>query len=566
MVPPRMASVFGRFAAFLRTQGAILLPAFVYVAVFPYLPQLRSPNELCRLYQTRAIADHHTLQINEVMREQGPIGDLSCVAVERDGAGQTIARRPCPEVRGQRQFKEEHYYPSKAPLLSVVAVPIYRALEAWRRPVPEEALIFFARLACIILPSILLLIPLRRFLRAYVDPGTANAAVVTYAFGTLAFSYSELFMSHQPTAVLLFACFYALWRIGRGEWRHWGYAIAGSLAGLSVAAEYTAALGLLPLAVYGLVTAPGGRSGRIKALVLGLIGTLPPALALGWYHWAAFGHPLESGYRYLNDAAYQGWHLGGFLGIRVPDPRALVLSYFSPLRGLFILSPFLLLGVIGLLPRFWRSGARAELGVSLALLVLYTYFTSSFSYESWGWTTGPRHLTPLVPFLLLPAALVIEAARTRPAAAGVISGLLVLSILITSALTFVNYISDSLTNPFYELALPLARTGHLPQTVFSLLGVPNPWAALPVIVAITIGLASAVRAVLPPYGVFTAAASSVATVALLSGALAFVRPDDQGRQRNEETYRFMTERYVPTPGRASPPLWGSGSSIRFVRH
>src|SRR5690606_10532358 len=167
---------------------------------------------------------------------------------------------------------------------------------------------------------------------------------------------------------------------------------------LSVAAEYTAALALVPLAVYTVWTAPGGRAGKLRATVLGLLGVLPLALAMMAYHQVAFGHPLHSGYKYLNDAAYQGWHTGGFLGITVPDMRALALSFFSPLRGLFALSPFLLLGLYGLAPRFW-SGRRPELALSLVLLLLYTYFTSSFSYDSWGWTTGPRHLTPLVPFL-----------------------------------------------------------------------------------------------------------------------------------------------------------------------
>jgi hypothetical protein len=46
------------------------------------------------------------------------------VAVARDAGGAVVERRACPEVRGHPRFREEHYFPSKAPLLSVAAAPV----------------------------------------------------------------------------------------------------------------------------------------------------------------------------------------------------------------------------------------------------------------------------------------------------------------------------------------------------------------------------------------------------------------------------------------------------------
>jgi hypothetical protein len=543
----------------MRRNWALALPACVYLYVFPYLPELRSPNELCRLHQTRALVDHGTFEISQVLRERGWVGDLSCMAIARDPSGRAIERRACPAARGKQLFTEERYFPSKAPLLSVMATPIYWALERLRGPrgVPEVPLVFFARLFCTILPSILLLIPLRRFLRAQVQFAIADGVTVSYALGTLAFSYSELFMSHQTTAVTLFLCFFALWRTRRGEWGLWGYAVAGFFAGLSVTAEYTAALGLGPLAAYALWTAPGGVRGKLEAAALGLAGALPLALALAGYHQIAFGHPLHSGYKYLNDAAYQGWHQGGFLGIKLPDAQALALSFFSPLRGLFALSPWLLLGLPGFAPRFWTSARRPELGLGLAMLLLYAYFTSSFSYQSWGWTSGPRHLTALVPFLLLPLAIFAEAAREKAPVGGICAGLAALSIFSTSAITFLNYIPDSLTNALYQVAVPFLFTGHLPQTWLSLLGVPNPWAALPAVLAIGASAALAAAAFLPEGARrLRSIAWGLGIAALLISVHASARPEDAaGKQRDEGTYTFLEQRYVPRPGRASPPFW-----------
>lgn len=542
----------------MRVNWAIAVPAFIYLFVFPWLPELRSPNELCRLHQTRALVDHGTFEIGEVLASHGYVGDLSCVAVAREG-GKVVARRPCPEVAGQARFSERHYYPSKAPLLSVAATPVYALLKLLRggAPVGESALVFFARLFCTVLPAAMLLVLVRRFLRAHLEAELADGLTAAYALGTLAFSYAELFMSHQTAGLLLFATYYSLWRVKRDEWRARGYLVAGALAGLSVAAEYTSAMALLPLAAYALWTAPGRSAGRLRALGLGLLGVLPFAILLAAYHALAFGHPLHSGYKYLNDAAYQGWHVGGFLGIRLPDPRAFFLSFFSPLRGLFMLSPMLLVAVAGFARRFWTGERRQELMVSLSSLLLYAYFTSSFSYDSWGWTTGPRHMTSLVPFLLLPVGLALQDARTRPVLAGAGAGLVAASMLATSAMTFVNYIPDSLSEGLIQLALPLLLTGHFPHTWLSLLGVPNPWAALPAVVGVLGATGLTVWAISPRAGQLRATVACLVVLLLFGGLHAALRSrDDPARGRDASAYRFLEKRFVPRPGHASPPLWG----------
>jgi hypothetical protein len=447
----------------------------MYVVAFPYHPGLRSPNELCRLWQTRALVEYGTIDINQALRDYGYVGDLS--------------------------VKDGKYYPSKAPLLSFAAVPLYAVLRAvgggFRYAVPEVPLVFFSRLFLTVLPTLLMLWGVRRFLRAYLSAGMADAVTVTYGLGSLAYSYSLLFMSHQTTAVLLFGSFYALWRCARGEWRERGYIVAGAYAGATVAAEYTGALAVLGLVLYAALTVLWRQEPmRARLLRLGraaglaVVGALPFVVGLMLYHQAAFGHPLESGYKYLNDAAYQPWHLGGFLGIRYPDPRALFLSYFSPLRGLFTLSPFLLLALPGLvlLRRDGRASAesRALFWLSAALLAGYTYFTSSFSYESWGWTTGPRHLTGLVPFLLLPAGLLLERLRAerKQWLTGAAAAACTASILITGVATFINYVPDDVSNALFGLAVPLLKAGYLPPTMLSFWGLPQPIAGIPLLLGL----------------------------------------------------------------------------------
>jgi hypothetical protein len=448
---------------------------------------LRSPNELCRLWQTRALVEYGSLDINQALRDYGYVGDLS--------------------------VKDGRYFPSKAPLLSFAAVPIYWALKVWggggRFAVPEVPLVYWSRLFITVLPTLAILIFLRRFLRTYLSDGWADVGVATYAIGSLAFGYSLLFISHQPTSVLLFGCFYALWRCGRGDWKPRGYAVAGAFAGAAFACEYTAALTLAPLVVYGainLIAADAGgwksRFARLKQpLCLAAIGAAPFIVALMLYHQACFGGPFETGYKHLNDPGYQGWHVGGFLGIRLPEPRAFALSFFSPLRGLFVLSPFLLLAIPGL-AMLWKaanrppamaeppdvnSSLRSLFWLSALELLAHAYFTSSFSYESWGWSSGPRHMTPLVPYLLLPTTWLLQGLSRQASAASRLGlaasiGLCLSSMAMTGMVGLVNYIPDSISTAMFGLVWPLYRDGYLPPTMLAFLGIPNPWSGAVAIV------------------------------------------------------------------------------------
>src|SRR5687767_14508550 len=108
-----------------RRRSAVLSAVVVslYVLAFPYHPGLRSPNELCRLWQARALVEYGTLDVNQAMEDFGPVGDLA--------------------------VKDGRYYPSKAPLLSFAAAPVYAALKLiggrHQYAVPELALVYWAR-------------------------------------------------------------------------------------------------------------------------------------------------------------------------------------------------------------------------------------------------------------------------------------------------------------------------------------------------------------------------------------------------------------------------------------
>jgi 4-amino-4-deoxy-L-arabinose transferase-like glycosyltransferase len=519
---------------------SLLLAGIGLLAIFPYIPATRSPNELCRLAQTRSLYDFHTVEITRVLMALGPVGDLS--RVDTYDLGRRVP----------------HYFPSKAPLLSYLAVPVYAVIEAAHgnrglESVPELQLVFFGRLFCTVLPALLVLWPLRRFLEAHFEADIAAALLVTYALGSICFPYAELFMSHGLTAVLLFLTYFVLWRHRRGELGLRAFALAGLLAGAAVATEYTAALALPPLAIYAVLTTK--KESRLRGVLLGLLGVLPAVLFLGWYHWRCFGSPFETGYKHLNDAGYVHWHNHGFLGVGLPEWDAFWRSFVDPLRGLFVVSPFLLLALPGLWLMKKRPELKADWYLALSILALYTYFTSSFAYDSWGWTTGPRHLTPLVAFLLLPTGESLRWARVQGRAVeGACAGLLALSIVNTGLLTQVNYISDCLRNGVHRLALPLFMSGHLPNSPLSILGVPNPWAWIPEGIALGGAMALIVWVLAMRRNLEGLFVASVVGVGLFM--LHSVIPPGPNTQCENDTLHNIGRDFSPQPGQATVGFWG----------
>jgi hypothetical protein len=109
------------------------------------------------------------------------------------------------------------------------------------------------------------------------------------------------------------------------------------------------------------------------------------------------------------------------------------------------------------------------------LVAANLYFTAGFSYASWGWTVGPRHLTPMVPFLMLPVAMVLE--RLGSGAGGlarsVVAGLCVTSVAATGLVALIAYVPDDVSTSLWGLAVPLLTEGLWPVSWLAA-WVPNP--------------------------------------------------------------------------------------------
>jgi hypothetical protein len=296
-----------------------------------------------------------------------------------------------------------------------------------------------------------------------------------------------MYFSHIPAAAAAFAAFTLLVRERDGPPRPPVLFAAGVLAGVAVVFEYPAAL--IGLVLGGYVLASGPRLLRGATYAAGaVLGALP----LFAYHWLVYGSPLHTPYDDVVAVPGASGHdvVGsngeGFLGVTTPRLSDAVNLLIGDDRGLLILSPLVLAGVIGLV-LIWRDGRRAEaltcLGVGAVMLVYNTGYTPVFG-EIWGGgSPGPRLLLTSLPFVMLGSGVVF---RRAPLA---VLALLVASTAVFAAAT-VTYprIGEEGTGPWTWWAY--IRDSTFIDTLTVELGGPRGWAALaPFVLALAIVVA-----------------------------------------------------------------------------
>ncbi|MGH2443113.1 MAG: hypothetical protein ACRDFX_08120 [Chloroflexota bacterium] len=379
--------------------------AFFWLIVVMYayfIPTQPSWNSESHLYPAFALVDHHTLNIDAYQRR---LGDKS--------------------------YANGHWYGDKAPGLTLLAVPVYallrEALPA-QKALPYEAFphqkfaiprsTIYLRYAItyilVILPSALFAVFLWLFLCRFVSAGWALLATTVYSLGTIAWTFSSLYFSHQIAAILLFVAFALLYRRAHdgssGRLLRWAPVLAGALCGLAVISEYPTAVIVVLLMAYTAITS----SRRLRDTMAFAAGLCPPAIAGLAYNLAAFGHPLATGYMYEHSSLYQSTVKGGFLGFTNPlsygaHAPSLLSAWqitFGAYRGIFLVSPVLLLFVAALVFMWRKRTVRAEFWLCLVIVVGYFLLDASRDWAVSGWSGGnsvaSRHLVPAIPFMVLP--------------------------------------------------------------------------------------------------------------------------------------------------------------------
>lgn len=263
---------------------------------------------------------------------------------------------------------------------------------------------------------------------------TASTIALLTGLGTPLFAYSTMLFAHVPAALLLLLAFVLL--DGTFSRRP---VLAGAAAGAATVVNYLSAPVVVLLLLF---------TGRRRDALLFIAGGAPFALLLAAYQFAAFGSPFRTSIETMNPAFIEK---GAALGIfHLPQWDALWGITFSPYRGLFFISPLMLLAVFGLsLLRPRRDGLLIG-AVAFLLVVL----NASFNGWHGGYAVGPRYLLAAVPLLAVGLVPVAGRARLLFIAAAVVS------VLFNVAVTAVDpQPPEVLRDPVTAYALPSLIAG-----------------------------------------------------------------------------------------------------------
>lgn len=342
-------------------------------------------------------------------------------------------------------FHDGHTYSNKAPGLAIAAAVPYAIFHAVRGAPRDAIELNLALYLCTVavcgvsgaLIGVLLVVAARR---RGLSPVASIAIALLTGLGTPIFAYSTMLFAHVPAALLVLLGFLLI-----DDTLHPNATLAGASMGAATFVNYLCAPLIVVLLVFGL------RRRGPRFSIPYILGGLPFAVVLAAYQFAAFGSPFRTAIATTNPAFLDE---SKWLGI-FAQPRldALWGITFSPFRGLFFLSPLLLIALVGLV--LLARSKRAAAWTIVAAFGITLFVNAAFNGWHGGYSVGPRYVLHVIPLLAL--GLIEMHGRAR-----LLTGVLAcVSLLFNFAVTAVDpQPPDVLGNPLGRYALPSLVTGR----------------------------------------------------------------------------------------------------------
>jgi len=431
--------------------GSRALLFVLLFASFAYFYQAGGWNQNSRFDLVRAITNEGTLNIDPFMRSTG-----------------------------DKAFHDGHYYSDKAPGIGLTAVPLVAAVRPIYRafggdPETYEGLALLSYLSTVATAGLFTALAGVSLFTLCLELGTSYGAALfaalTFAVATPIWTLATIFIGHAFAAAMLVLAFAAAMRIDAADPSRdlrLG-ATVGFAAGWATVSEFPAAVPAILLAGLAAVqAAPLGRARATRILAALGVGAVSCAAALMAYQYACFGSPFHLAYS--SEIGYEGMQQGVF-GVTLPKAIRLRRILFGEYRGLLPIAPTLAVAPIGLALMTWvrlRSDPANEMVarrrraaiVASAIAVYFILLNASYAYWEGGWSYGPRHASPAIPFLCVGLAMLWTLARAPGRAA--LAALSIYGAAVTViAVTTMPLPPANIRRPVQELMWPAFRDGDL---------------------------------------------------------------------------------------------------------
>jgi len=288
-------------------------------------------------------------------------------------------------------------------------------------------------------------------------------------------------MGHQIAAVCLFGSFAMAFWAGRKEQIGRAFAmVIGLLLGYAVIAEYPTVFWAAPLFFYTFVVL------HDKRLILWVIagGMLPGVLAAA-YNLSIYHTPLPVAYSY--SVLFPHHFQTGLMGFGLPTLETLWGLTFSLYRGLFTLSPFLVLSIPGFVVWFRSRKSRGELCVILTGAFLHFVYISGMTTWSGNYSVGPRHLCITIPFLVIPIGLLLDRSPKWTRAVFWALAMVSFGSVWIQTVSGQSYPDDVVSWPLVQYSFPRLLAGDIARNVGTALGLKRWFSLIPILSVIAGG-------------------------------------------------------------------------------
>jgi len=322
----------------------------------------------------------------------------------------------------------------------------------------------------------------------YFPKRTSAFIAFAYAFSTISWPFATYFFQSDVSAMFDLLAVYLAIRMARSGSSSPAAAIpCGAALGAALTVDYVNAILVPIVSLFLLYAFRKDIAGFAKSFAGLLIASAAGVALLAVYNHSAFGNPFVT-----TEQAYQ--HTTSlFSSFSFPLPEGLFLDLFSPLRGIFVYCPLLVLGALGFDSMLSRRETAKE-GLLLAacfvgILLPYSMWTDAIGGEAFG----QRFLVPAIPFLLLPSGFMIDGRRrSLTALAYLLYGVGVLFNGLAAVTTAIPQVEAVWHFPFLTQVLPRFLSGGLDTWWWKQAG-PAWWAPPILIIAVALLLPVATR-------------------------------------------------------------------------
>ena len=245
--------------------------------------------------------------------------------------------------------------------------------------------------------------------RRYFSEKTCVFLSLAFAFSTLLFDYATNLYPSAFVAMLDLLTVYCVLNL-RDQGDKMSLAAGAGLAiGFSILTDYVQVAFAVVVFFYICFTKKA-RTSDILAYIATLVIAL---LLLGLYNSVAFGEVFRT-----SEQLYQGSQ-SIVLNFSFPVWLGLYYDLFSPVKGILVYDPILLLSLFG----FYLMLKKKELQ-GQAVLFLTLFFSVLLPYSMWqalggGDAYGQRFLVSVLAFFLLPAGFVLERSKSKISKVGI---------------------------------------------------------------------------------------------------------------------------------------------------